>query len=142
MATDIIQADFAELRILSLQANTEAAKQCLSDNATLLKALKHLQDNGPAYPSSGVCYNVGRYLGVNGAHQIYVQCIHLTGKWPNRQLDCHLHWPVAGNCEPLGDPAYDAWDVNTENGQRRRALLRWMIDTLTKELQHENGDVV
>lgn len=134
MATNIIQADFAELELRLLSSQTEAAKQYISSGATLLKALKHLQDNGPAYPRSGVCYNVGQYLGISGAHQIYGQCIHLASRWPNRRLDYPSKWPVAGNCEPLGDDGYNAWDASTENGKRRRALLAWMIDTLTKEL--------
>lgn len=103
-----------------------------------LEILKSIRDNGPGWPCSGICWNVGMTHGCSADGMLmpgspYQIVAGLARRWP--EGDSTL-WPINGEDEPLGDTDYNAWDVNTEAGARRHRLLAWMISTLEGELCH------
>lgn len=110
----------------------------ITHKETTLALLKSIRDNGPGWPCSGICWNVGKASNCSAEGMFmpgspYQITAGLARAWPEGN---NTLWPIAGEDEPLGDPDYNAWDVNTEAGARRHRLLAWMIARLEGELCH------
>lgn len=105
-------------------------------SARLLEKLQELHTNGPAPYNHGICTQLSGPLTA-----LEIGCLlHLMQLWPGSSG--HIDYPVpASRIDTSPKAAYhkymesntkQMWDRNTEYGQLRWELLKWLIEELQK----------
>ena len=105
-------------------------------SARLLERLQELHTNGPALYGYGICTQVSKHLTMQERGYM----LRLMQQWPGRSG--HINFPVPANRTDTSPKAAQLkyaksntkqmWDRNTEHGQLRWELLKWLIEELQK----------